>query len=161
MASAHRLRGDVMKRQGKWREALAAYHRALSIQPDYPEVQLAVVQVYQRNGKYQRALATIQSLAADYAPGEEPSELFYWQGLSYASLQRHHLAVQSLQQAVARGEDTADLHYLLADAHRNLGDYAAAQNSVTRALQIDPHHAHAVRLCEQLRNTPQVAASRY
>ena len=68
-ANAYRLRGAVLERQGKWPEALADYHRALSIQPQYPEVQMAIAGVYYRQGRPQRALSTLQALAGILSVG--------------------------------------------------------------------------------------------
>jgi tetratricopeptide (TPR) repeat protein len=135
-AAAHRLHGDVLQRQGKWREALAAYHRALSIQPHYPEVQLAAAQVYQRMGRPQRAWSTLQSLVESYPSGEEPAELLYGCGLALASLGRHPQAVNYFTQAEARGLASAELQYRLAESHRLAGNPAAAAACLIRAREL-------------------------
>ena len=86
LAGAYRLRGDVRERQGKSDKALADYHRALGMQSQYPEVQMAIAAVYYRQGRPQRALSTLQALAGSYPSGEEPAEMLYWQGLACKAL---------------------------------------------------------------------------
>lgn len=149
-ATAYRLRGDVLERQGNWRDALADYHRALSIQPEYPEVQMAVAQVYQRNGRPQRALATLQSLSTAYPPSEEPTELLYWHGMAFASLGRHRQAIERFTIAESRGLQSADLQFRLAESYHFAGNHVAASLALERAMQLDPNHPHASRLCESI-----------
>ncbi len=139
-AATYRLLGDVLREQEKWRDALAAYHRALSLQPEYPEVQLAAAQVYQLHGRSERALATLQAMAASYAPGEQSPEVLYWAGLAAGSLGRHSTAVAYFAQAETQGLQTADLQFRLAESHHRCGDYAAARVALDRALHLDPRH---------------------
>lgn len=156
-ANAYRLRGAVLERQGKLPEALADYHRALSIQPQYPEVQMAIAGVYYREGKPQRALSTLQALAASYPSGEEPADMLYWQGLACEALGRHEQAVAHLSQAEGRGMQSADLLYSLAQARYMAGDPAAAELTVQRVLEMEPTHPEAIQLAESLRQNRQIA----
>lgn len=156
-ASAYRLRGDVLVRQGLWREALAAYQHALSFQPSAKEVQLSVAQVYQCHGRPQRALATLQSLLAAYPPGEAPAELHYWQGMAFASLHRYSQAVRHFSTAGTRGLESADLQFRLAEAQFQLGDRSAAQSALRRGMELDPNHPQAARLCEVIEGGHRVA----
>jgi tetratricopeptide (TPR) repeat protein len=159
-AAAYRLRGDVLRGQNRWREALAAYHRALSIEPDNVDVQMAVAQVYQCNGRPQRALSTLQSLAATYSPGEEPAELLYWQGIAFSALGRHRQAIRQFARAESSGMQSADLQFRLAEANHLAGNASAALSALERAMQLDPHHPQAGRLCEAIQGSLQVARAR-
>ncbi|MFW6170932.1 MAG: tetratricopeptide repeat protein [Planctomycetota bacterium] len=159
-AVAYRLKGDILQRQKQWQEALASYHRALSIQPDYPEVRMAVARVYQFEGRPHRALATLHSVADTYPPGEEPAELHYWQGVALASLERHSLAVQHFVAAESRGLHSPDLLYRLANSHYLAGQDRAARTVLDRAMQLAPHHPYADRLWGVLGETPHVARAR-
>lgn len=159
-ATAYRLQGDILQRKGKWPQALAAYHRALSIQPEHPEVRMAMARGYQRAGRPQRALATLRSSAETYPPGEEPPELHYWQGVALASLGRYSRAVQRFATAESRGLQSADLLFRLANAHYLAGDQRAAQVVLDRAMQLNPHHPYAARLCSVVREGRRVARVR-
>ena len=157
-AGAYRLSGDVLERQGKWSSALAAYHRALSMQNQYPEVQMAIAEVYYRTGKSQRALSTLQALAASYTPGEEPADLLFWQGLACAALGRHEQAVAFLASAESRGYRSADLLYQLTESRFLAGDAAAAQLTLQRALETDPSHPAAQQLGDAIRTARQMTS---
>ena len=159
LAGAYRLRGDVRERQGKSDEALADYHRALGMQSQYPEVQMAIAAVYYRQGRPQRALSTLQALAGSYPSGEEPAEMLYWQGLACKALGRHEQAVVHLAQAEGRGLQSADLLYSLAEARYLAGDPAAAQLTLQRAMELEPTHPEAQRLAASIQ-TRQVASRR-
>jgi tetratricopeptide (TPR) repeat protein len=160
LASAYRLRGDVRDRQGKSDEALADYHRALGMQSQYPEVQMAIAAVYYRQGRPQRALSTLQALAGSYPSGEEPAEMLHWQGLACKALGRHEQAVVHLAQAEGRGLQSADLLYSLAEARYLAGDPAAAQLTLQRAMELEPTHPDAQRLAASIQQPPHVASRR-
>lgn len=157
LPSAYRLRGEVLRRRGNWRDALADFHHALSLQPHYPEVQLAIAEVYYREGRPQRALSTLQALASSYPSGEEPAEVLYWQGLACAALARHEQAVTYLAAAEARGLQSPELLCHLARARFDMGDPSAAQVTLDRLLELDPQHAEGLRLAELLRNAQAIA----
>ena len=159
-AAAYRLRGDVFQRQRRWREGLAAYHRELSIQPNNAEVQMSAAQVYQRDGRSQRALSTLQSLAATYPPGEQPADLLYWQGIAFSGLGRHRQAIRYFAQAESRGMHTADLQFRLAESNHLSGEPTAARSALERAVELDPHHPQAARLCELIQGPLHVARVR-
>jgi Flp pilus assembly protein TadD len=158
LASAYRLKGDVLVRQGSSSEALAAYHHAMGLQDHYPEVQIAAARVYYASGRPQRALSTLQSLCHAYTPGEEPAEALYWQGLACAKLGRHQQAVTNLTLAQRQGVQTADLLYQLAASHHALGNRSAAQSTLQQALAFDPSHPQSERLCQQIRGGRHVAS---
>jgi len=158
LASAYRLRGDIRQRQGKSDGALADYHRALAMQPQYPEVRMAIAGVYYQQGRPQRALATLQALAGSYSSGEEPATLLFWQGLAYKALGRSDQALTHLAQAEARGLQSAELLYHLAEARQLAGDFTAAQQTLQRALALAPTHPDAPRLSGLILQNPQMAS---
>ena len=46
------LRGDCLVKLGDHEGALAAYHQALALQPDFPDVQLEIAELYRQTGRY-------------------------------------------------------------------------------------------------------------
>jgi tetratricopeptide (TPR) repeat protein len=159
-ASAFKLRGAVRERQGQWQEALADYHRALAIEPNCADVQMAVATVYLQQGRPQRALSTLQALASSCPSGEEPGDMLYLEGLACEALGRHAQAATHLQQAVERGIDSPNLYFNLAQAHYALGDQEAADLALQRTLEADPTHAAALHLADAIRQSRQVASLR-
>jgi tetratricopeptide (TPR) repeat protein len=131
LAAAWAVRGRVMRAEGDFRQALAAYHRALGQACDDPRVLLEIAEVYQQLHEPQRALETLQSLAETYPPGEEPQQVLDLLGQAYAALGRYDDAAGSFASAAARDRPTAELLGRLADAQRRAGraDEAARDNS--------------------------------
>jgi tetratricopeptide (TPR) repeat protein len=146
LASAWALRGDVLHRTGRATEALACYHRALTYQEHFPRVQLAAANIYRESGRPQRALATLELLAGQYPPGQEPAEVLFHKGLALKSLNRFDDAAEILAAAVKREEATAEMLVHLSDAQLLAGDSTAAGLAVDRALALDPRHAAAQQL---------------
>ena len=138
LAAAWALRGDLRRRQDDNTGALAAYHRALSLQPDYPRVQLEVADLYLRQDHPGRALATLDRLAQGYATNAVPGEVCYRQGLALLSLNRHDEAVDRLVAAIDRGVVTADVYYHLGQADLLSGRPADARWAVKQSLLVDP-----------------------
>src|SRR5262245_19137922 len=107
LASAWALRGQVWQGQGNRAEALTSYHRALSYQQPLPEVQLAVAEIYEQENRPQRALATLQALAATYPAGQVPPEVSHREGLALHALGRHQDGERALARADAVGRQPA------------------------------------------------------
>ena len=150
LASAWALRGKVLQSQGSRTEALASFHRALTLQQQYPEVQLALSNIYCEQGRPQRALTTLQSLADSLPPDRVPVEVLVQQGLALRQLGRHHDAARSLAQAAGRGNPPVDLLYELGRSHLAAGDTAAARLAVNAALAREPNHSGCLALREEL-----------
>jgi len=150
LASAWALRGKVLQNQGSRTEALASFHRALTLQQQYPEVQLALAEIYCEQGRPQRALTTLQGLADSLPADQVPVDVLVRQGLALRQLGRHHDAAHWLAQAANRGNPPVDLLYELGRSHLEAGDTAAARLAVNAALAREPNHAGCLALREEL-----------
>ncbi len=150
LASAWALRGKVLKAQGSRTEALASFHRALTIQQQYPEVQLELAETYHEQGRPQLALATLQALADGFPPEQIPVDVLIQQGFALRQLGRYADAAESLAKAAQRGSASADLLYELGLTQLSAGDPGAARQSIAASLEHDPNHAAALALRDQL-----------
>ena len=151
-AAAHALRASVLQRQGNLEAALAGYHRALSLQPDYPKVQLAVAEIYYQQQRFQRSLTMLARLHDSYPPDQVPQRVLELQGLALKSLGRYDDAIERFVQAGRQGTMTAELFYRLAESHWLAGDRGNAQLAVDEALLLAPRHQAGVRLQQALQN---------
>jgi tetratricopeptide (TPR) repeat protein len=149
-AAAWALRGEVLQAQGNRSEALASYHRALSYEHPLPRVQLAIAEIYAQENRPERALATLQSLAASLLPGEAPTELYVGQASALTALGRPQDAVRTLAQAVQQPDPPAELLCELARAQMLAGDDDAARQTATAAVARYPRHAGSLSLNEEL-----------
>jgi tetratricopeptide (TPR) repeat protein len=157
-AAAWALHGDVLRAEGLRSEALASYHRALSIQAHYPEVQLALADLYGQQNRPQRALSTLEALAEHYPPDQVPADVSYREGLVLRGLGRHQDAVERLAAAVKRGPATPDMLYELAQTQILAGDRTAASQSVTAGLAMHPNHTGLNRLQGELGSREETVA---
>lgn len=161
MARAWALRARLLAAAGKSREALADCHRALSRAPGDREILRQTADLYQRLGRPDRALQTLQALADTYAPGEEPQEVYYLTALACRDLRRYDEAVRNLALAAQRGAPSAELLYCLAEAELLAGRREEAAAAAQQALALDPNHEPTQQLLERLRlagRNPEPAA---
>lgn len=142
-ATAWALQGDVLRRSGNHQDALAAYHRALHYQEHFPHVQFAAAEIYTESGRPQRALATLELLAGQYPPGQEPADVQYARGLALKSLGRFDEAAESLAASARQSEPSPDLLLHLSEAHLLSGDLGSAALSLDEALALAPNHPGA------------------
>jgi Tfp pilus assembly protein PilF len=161
LAGAWALRADMLECEGQHQSALACYHRCLAYQPHFPQVQMAVARIYQRQQRHQRVLATLQTLAAGYPPGEVPVEVLTMQGVTLKSMGRLEDAVEVLTTAAASTTASADLLFQLAEAHLLTGNTSSARVAVLEALQREPRHPACLRLKFELdRRQQEIADAR-
>jgi Flp pilus assembly protein TadD len=137
-AAAWALQGDLRRRQDDNMGALAAYHRALSLQPGFPRVQLEVADLYLRQEHPRRALATLDRLAQSYPSDTVPGDVCYRQGIALLELKRYGEAVDRLATAMDRGVVTAEAYYHVGRAELLSGRPASARWALQQALALDP-----------------------
>jgi tetratricopeptide (TPR) repeat protein len=159
LPAAWALRGDVQKHSGNLPEALASYHRALSYQEHFPHVQLAVAEIYRESGRPQRALATLELLAEQSLPGQEPQEVLFQKGLALRALGRFEEAAESLAAAAKQGPPDAELLVQLSEVQLLAGDPTAASLTINQALTCEPRHAAALALRDQIESRRQQMAA--
>jgi tetratricopeptide (TPR) repeat protein len=150
LASAWAIRGRVACDDGQLEQALADYHRALGLAPEDRQVKRAIAEIHRQQNEPQRALAVLQSLSDSYAPGDEPAEVFYLEGLAYTALGRYDEAVEAFSTANDRGGGSAEILYRLAEAQWLAGRSAEAAATVRGALAFDPQHEPSRNLLERL-----------
>ena len=158
-AAAHALRAKILDSQGNLRDALAGYHRALSLQPDFPDVQLKVAEIYQRMNRPQRSLTMLAQLHDRYPPDQVPQEVLQLQGVALKSLGRYEDAIDRFVQAGRRGTMNAELFYQLAESHWHAGDQGNAQLAIREVLQLDPRHVAGRQLQQQLQQQRETIAT--
>jgi tetratricopeptide (TPR) repeat protein len=159
LAAAWALRGEVLRQMGRQEESLASFHRALSYQPRYPQVQLATAEIYRHQGRPGRALATLGALADSYPPEEIPPQVLFLQGLALKELRRYEAASEALTAAARQGPPSPELLYHRADCQWLAGDPANAQLTVQAALAQSQGPASEPLVAELMSLQRRLAAS--
>lgn len=160
LPAAWALRGDVLNQQGRLDEGLASYHRALSYQDHFPRVQLAIADVYRRQERPARSLATLRSLGRGYPAGETPQHVLFLQGLALKDLTRYNDAVDVLKVARDRDHSSPDLLFTLAECQFLAGDPINARLSAEAALADNPQHEGSLTLLAHLNEVQSRLAAR-
>jgi len=132
------LRGDCLASGGKWDEALAAYHRALAIQPDHSTALLQSAEVYRRQGRHDRMLATIDRMIDHVGADQIPARADLLRGIAMRHLGRHGEAQRSFAIAARKQPEDPTPHLQLASVAMDQGDYPAAQQALATAVKIQP-----------------------
>ena len=153
------LSADVARRRGDVHEALHHYHRAISLQPNYPRVQRAVAWLYFTQNRPQRALSTLQGIRDVGVSGRRPLDVIYLEGMVLKSLGRHDDAVDRLTECVGRGGATADAFFELAEAAWLSGELLQARWATTEALRLQPQDQRSLQMLAQIEAARQEMAT--
>lgn len=146
-AEAWALQGQVLTQKNELQAAVQCYHRALIAQPNSPDVQVALADVYFELERPQRALATLDRIA-DASPDEMISaKAWMLKGQALAALGESWESQKCLREAaVCVKDDNPELLLQLAEAQLVSGDLAEARICLGRALRRDPQNPSALQL---------------
>jgi tetratricopeptide (TPR) repeat protein len=159
-ACAWTVRGRVSRRSGDSRQALADFHRALSVDSSHTPALLELADLYLELGQPQRALSNVQGALDGYSPGDEPQSCLYLAGLAYTRMARYDEAIESLRSAAARGRATPEILCRLAEAEMLSGRGEEARRTVGQALALDPHNRLGRMLLERVAASEDRARTR-
>ncbi len=157
--AAWALRGDCLKAAGQHEQALAAYHRALALQPDFPEVQIQAAEIYQAQERYDRLLATLDRLQDGTGVAQAPARVDILQGIAMRHLGRTEEAGRCFARAAAKDPSNPTPHMELASLALERGDTDAARQSLALARQLNPTSIPLVTEAEDIKNAPQRIAN--
>lgn len=135
-AQAWALRGDCLRASQELDEALAAYHRALALQPDYPEVQLETARIYLTQSRHDRVIATLDRVQDEKGLTESPAEVDLLRGVAMRELGRLEDARRCFARASEKAPLDATPYLQLADLALLQGRKNDAAKAVERAKQL-------------------------
>lgn len=154
LPGAWALRGRLMRRTGKAREALSDLHRAESLDPKIPDYQLEIAQLYLGLNEPDRALATLESLSDQWSAQDEPAAVLALKGRAYSAMGRFDDAADTLLLAANRGAGDSETFYCLAEAQFRAGRPREAAAAAQKALTVNPQHAASRHLLAQMGVSP-------
>jgi len=157
--AAWALRGDCLKAAGEHEEALAAYHRALALQPDFPEVQLRAAEIYQTQERYDRLLATLDRLQDGVGVNNAPARVDTLQGIAMRHLGRSEEAKRCFVRASTKDPNNPTPYLELASLALERGDSDAARQSLEIARRLGPVSIPTRPRIDQIQNDHQRLAN--
>lgn len=150
LAGAWALRGRLMARTGKHREALSDLHRAEGLDPENVLYQLEIADLYLDLREPDRALTALQGLSGRWSVQEEPIMVLVLKGRAYSAMGRFEDAADNYLLASSRGASDSQTLFLLAEAQLQAGRPGEAVAAAHKALVLDPQHAASRQLLAQL-----------
>jgi len=141
-AMIHTFLGLHYDRSGDVAAARAEYEMAYDLDPDNPALCVEIGQTWAAEGRYVAAEIWLQEAVA-----LRPDDPALWQVLTRFYLERNMMAeeqgVASAVESVELAPEDARAHDLRGWAALQVGDYAAARDSLRQAISLDPTLASA------------------
>jgi tetratricopeptide (TPR) repeat protein len=157
---AQLLKGRLAEVQNKDDEALEVYYRLLAGDPTATEATLRVSDLLVRSGQSSQATPLLRSIVdSDRVTPAEQARAHWVLGQIYAKDHRWAEAVEQLAAAAdLRSDVGADDCYQIAYAAWQAGQREKAEQSLARALALDPRHANALALSAAFRQSEATAS---
>jgi len=130
--------GVILALAGNYEQALAAYQRAIALDPKYASPHNGMGNVYADLGRYDEALAAYQRAIALDPKYASPHN---GMGNVYADLGRYDEALAAYQRAIALDPKYASPHNGVGNVYYRLGRYDEALAAYQRAIALDPKDA--------------------
>ncbi len=138
----------MLEALGRGDEALAAYFRAIAVDPAAAQAQCRAAALQLDRGQYDQALARLTHVL-ELTPGA--TEALYYRGRANLALGHVPEAVTDLRAAAAAWPDRSEVYYHLALALEQAQQMAAAREAAHRALLLSPTGLEIRNLSERLR----------
>jgi len=160
--NAHRNLGNALYKQGRYEEALDAYHIAAAQRPNYAKVHSNLGMVFNKLGRFEEAETHLRrAIALDPGTKHRHSylgETLYGQG-------RYAEAVDAYRVAIEQRPDDVPAHVNLGEALNKLGRFEEAETRLRRAIALNPQAPSAhlnlgLALYEQARYEEALDATR-
>ena len=134
LPEAHAMLGQVLGRRREHEAAIAAFERAMALNPNFTDWRFAEVLVY--GGHSARAIEIAERhmrLDPFYAPLAP-----LWLGAAHYMLKRYAHALPPLRETASRAPDSRGAHVWLVATHAQLGNIEEARAEAAEVLRIEP-----------------------
>lgn len=147
VASYHFNLGNAYAENEQYRQAIAAYHEAVDLQPNHIPSLNNLADCYEVTGDAEKALELFQYLVK-VAPDEAVSHFNL--GNFFLRQNRHIEAVKCYEQALERDWRFTDAYYNIAWVLEQAGALEESLEFTNRGLSVDPAHTDLLDLKEKL-----------
>jgi len=139
--------------------ALAAYHRALALQPDYPKVQQTAAEIYLQQQRYDRVLATLDRLHDTHGIDAASARVDLLRGIALKQEGRTDDAKVSFRRAITKDASDPDPLIELASLELKDSQVEKARSALQQAAEIAPERFKDGILLEEFQKAEQRIAN--
>ena len=133
--SAHLNLGNALSRQGRYEEALAAYHVEIQRRPDYFKTHIGLGAALSQLGRYKESE---KHLRRAIALNPQIGKTHFYLGAVLYNQGRYEEAIAAYRVAIQRRPDDDDAHIRLSAIYNGLGRYKEAEAYLRRAIAFNP-----------------------
>lgn len=150
----------VREKTSRLEDAVDAYRTAYEIDPEFPDLRLAIGNLLMRLGRDQEAG---EFLKGGVTNADTKPEVVYNYAVSQIREKKYHAAIASLRKVVKERPDMAPAWTALAQCLRVTKQYGAAVGPYRRALELQPEAklAYNLGICAQKSGQADVAVTAY
>ncbi|HEV2861526.1 MAG TPA: tetratricopeptide repeat protein [Pyrinomonadaceae bacterium] len=134
LAMAYRGTADVLARQNKNRDALRYYEQARVLGYTSPSTRQVTARILLKERRWAQALKEL----SEVSKASPSAEVFVGMGDAYVGLGQPLSAAPAYRRAIELDPKSAPAHYKFGELAYNQREYAAAAESLERALALDP-----------------------
>lgn len=149
-APAWALQGKLHQAKGESEDALTAFQRAVSLDPNLTDVQLEIASVYQSTNQPLRALSAIEKVLHRFPLDQQPELALLAKGEVLMQLQQFNTALDVLQIASERTKPSREVFLRLAQAQIIRDEISQARTTLNRGLELFPQDAEYSDLLARL-----------
>jgi tetratricopeptide (TPR) repeat protein len=127
-------RGNLLKKVGRWDEAVKNYQDALQLDPNYQPAQVGLAIVLYRQGQLDAALSACQKIL-DAGPNRDATSL---RGDILSQQGKYNEAIADYETAQRFDSQVAQAYLKRAEQRKAQGDIQQASADITQAIEMDP-----------------------
>jgi len=138
LQGAHYRLGAIFARSNRLKQAIAAFQRAIALDPQDALPQHGLGNVYRTQGQHEQAIAAYQRALEMGGLPDKGAKVYNGLGNVYGDLGQHEQAITAFQRAIALDPNSAYPHNNLGNVYRDLGQHEQAIAAFQRAIGLDP-----------------------
>jgi tetratricopeptide (TPR) repeat protein len=137
---AHDMLGNVLRRSGRYQEAIGQFQQSLQIKQDYSRAGISLGAALQETGRANEALALYEHVLSFHPNSIDARNNL---GLALNAVGRSQEAIRQFQEILRLKPDNGEAHYNLGFVLHGAGDIEQAAGYYQKALQLNPDHIKA------------------
>ncbi len=136
-ANEFRVRGQIHRKCGEFKEAIEDYSKSIDLDPESPHAW------WERGAVFQHDLGEPIRADADYSKAIElnPTRAMYWKSRGvtrFYSLRQSEEAIDDYSRALELNGNVAEYWFVRGVAYRRVGELSSAIDDMTQAIEIEP-----------------------